>query len=185
MRDFVASKDKPVEGDFHTRECGLFAEHYAWLQRESGQMVPPRKAFNPSQARALLPYISLAEIRGPRFVFVRLVGTNTVNRTHIDSTGRNLIEMLPEHMREWSWGQLVHVTETPCGLTFLCKEDYEHVSLWVEVLSFPLADADGAPRFILTLAAEVDRQKLALRGDQAMQIGEHTNYRYIDIGCGT
>ena len=184
MRDIVASEDKAVAVGFQTAECGLFAEHYAALQRDSGQVVPPRKAFNPSHARALLPYVSLMELKDPKLALVRLVGTAIVNRTRVDSTGRNLLDMLPDQSREWSWDHLKRMTGTPCGSTFLSKEDYEHVSLWVEVVSFPLADTDGSARFILSLAVEVDRRQLALRGSQAMQIGELSSYRYIDIGEG-
>lgn len=184
MRDFVASGGKAVAVEFQTAECGLFAEHFAELQQSTGRVVPDRKAFSPSQARALLPYVSLIELKDPKLALVRVVGTAIVNRTHVDNTGRNLLDFLPEQSREWSWDHLKRLAETPCGSTFLSKEDYEHVSLWVEVVSFPLADADGAPSFILSLAVEVDRQQLAVRGNQAMQIGELSSYRYIDIGEG-
>ncbi|MFZ1990520.1 MAG: PAS domain-containing protein [Alphaproteobacteria bacterium] len=184
MRDIVASEDKLVAGSFQTRECGLFAEHYASLQRDTGLTVPPRKTFDPSNARALLPYLSIIEIKEPKLALVRLVGTAIVNRTRIDNTGRNLLDMLPEQSRDWSWGHFKRITDTPCGSTFLSKEDYADVSLWIEVVSFPLADAEGLPRFILSLSVEVDRQQLALRGSQAMQIGELNSYRYIDIGDG-
>jgi len=182
MRDIVASDDKLVAATFQTPECGLFAAHYASLQRDTGLVVPPRKAFNPAKARALLPYVSLLEIKEPKLALVRLVGTAIVNRTRIDNTGRNLLDMLPEQSRDWSWGHFKRLTDTPCGSTFLSKEDYEHVSLWIEVVSFPLADMDGVARFILSLSIEVDRQQLALRGSQAMQIGELSGYRYLDIG---
>jgi len=184
MRDIVASEGKLVAGSFQTRECSLFAEHYASLQRDTGRAVPPRKAFDPSRARTLLPYLSILEIKEPKLALVRLVGTAIVNRTRIDNTGRNLLDMLPEQSRDWSWGHFKRITETPCGSTFLSKEDYEHVSLWIEVVSFPLADVEGAARYILSLSVEVDRQQLAFRGSQAMQIGELSSYRYIDIGCG-
>ena len=184
MRDFVASEGKAIAIQFQTAECGLFAEHYAALQRDTRWVMPPRKAFNPSQARALLPYVSLMELKDPQFALVRLVGTAIVNRTRIDSKGRNLLDLLPEQSREWSWDHLRRITETPCGSTFLSKEDYEHVSLLVEVVSFPLADIDGVASFILSLAVEVDRQQLALRGSRAMQIGELSSYRHIDIGEG-
>ncbi len=115
----------------------------------------------------------------------RLVGTAIVNRTRIDNTGRNMMEILPAEMRDWSWQHFNRMISTPCGSTFLSKEDYEHVSALIEVVSFPLADGDGVARFILSLSVEIDHQRLALRGEQAMQIVELSGYRYIDIGNGT
>jgi len=184
MRDFVASKDKLVAGGFYTRECAQFAELYAALQRQSGEVVPPRKAFSPSQApRTLLPYVSLIELREPKLALVRLVGTAIVNRVGFDSTGSNMLDTLPEPARDWSWNNLQHVVGTPCGLTFVFKEDYERVSLWVEVVSFPLA-LDDKPALVVSLSVEVNRQQLPLRGERAMQMGDVSCYRHIDIGKG-
>jgi len=170
---------------FRTRECALFLELYQGLQRSTGELVPPRKSFDPAAARALLPYVSIMEIREPRLALVRLVGTAIVNRTHIDNTGRNMLDLLPDEAREWSWSHFRRLLDTPCGCTFVSREDFEFASVFVEIVSFPMADTDGTRRFVLSLSVEVDRDGLVLRGDQAMQIGGLSAYRYIDIGAGT
>ena len=171
--------------DFRTRECSLFAALYRGLQDQTGELVPPRKAFSPSAARAFLPYVSIFEIHEPRLALVRLVGTAIVSRTHIDNTGRNMLDLFPREARDWSWGHFRRVLDTPCGCTFLSQEDYEHASVLIEIVSFPFSDLGSKPQFIVSLSIEIDRQELMLRGDQAMQIGELHGYRYLDIGAGT
>jgi PAS domain len=146
--------------------------------------VPPRRTFNPASARAVLPYVSMIEIKEPRIAQVRLVGTAIVNRTRIDNTGSNMMDLLPPETQEWSWNHFRRLLETPCGCTFLAQEDYERTSVLIEIVSFPLADQDNRPQFIVSLSIETDRQNLMLRGDQAMHIADLHGYRYIDIGAG-
>jgi len=169
---------------FRTREVELFTELYRGLQLQTGQIVPPRKMFSPAEARSLLPYVSIMEIKEPGLALVRLVGTAIVNRTRIDNTGRNMLDLFPPETRGWSWDHFRRLLDTPCGCTFLSREDYENARVLVEVASFPLADQDGKAVFIVSLSVEIDRQSLMLRGEAAMQIAELHNYRYIDIGAG-
>jgi len=90
---------------FWTREAGLFCAYFRTLQEETGRLVPPRKAFTPTLARPLLPYLSILEVKSPELLLVRLVGTAIVNRTHFDNTGGNITVtfVAAESTKEITW----------------------------------------------------------------------------------
>ena len=182
--DIVAYPSKVIASSLHTTEGARFIETYWALQRHTGKLVPPRQAFNPSLAKSLLPHMGIIEVREPRLALIRLVGTGIVNRTRINNTGRNLMERLPAALRETTWQHLTCMINTPCGSAFLSKEANGYVSALIETVCLPLADTDGTARFIFSVSTTIDRQQLARRDEQEMQIAEQHDYRFIDISDG-
>ena len=169
---------------FWTREAGLFCAYFRTLQEETGRLVPPRKAFTPTLARPLLPYLSILEVKSPELLLVRLVGTAIVNRTHFDNTGGNMLDLMPPAIRQEAVAGFRELLDKPCGATYVSNEDYQNGPIPIEIVSFPFADDEGVPRFIISLSIEIDRQELMLRGDQRMALSAIFDKRMIDIGAG-
>jgi len=169
---------------FWTREAELFCRDYRRLQLETGQIVPPRKAFTPATARAPLPYLSILEFKSPQLLLVKLVGTAIVNRTRIDNTGRNMLDLMPPELRADAIAGFRELLDTPCGATYISHENYGDVAIPIEILSFPFADAAGRPTLIISLSVETDRQELMLRGEDPMALSTIFSKRTIDLGAG-
>ena len=160
-----------------------FFNLFGSLQRETGRLVPPRKSLGLAASRTFAPYLSILEIREPKTALVRIVGTAIVSRTHIDNTGKNWFELFPAESIDPIWQAFRHMLDTPRGSLVFAKEEYQR-SVVIEVLSFPFADDDGVPRFIVSTTAQVDINDLMLRGDEAMRPGEVMSEHLLDIGAG-
>jgi hypothetical protein len=179
----AAAAAEPAAG-FCTDEAERFAEAFGALQIKTGCLVPPRRAFNPSAMRTLLPYIALLETQDPETILVRLVGTAVINRGRVDMTGKNVLDFYPDGEREGARQHHFHMLNKPCGSTFFSREEFDAVTTFTEIVNYPLADDSGNARFILGIAVETNRRELMLRGDSAMQISAFTGQRYLDIGAG-
>jgi len=169
---------------FVTAEAGQFAQAFRALQQQTGALVPARRAFAPSAVRSLLPYVALLEMQGPDHIFVRLVGTAVINRSRVDMTGKNLLDFYPESDRDRARRHHIRMLQTPCGSTFLSREEFGSMTSFTEIVNYPLADDAGKARFILGIAVETNRRELMLRGEAAMQISALLDQRYLDIGAG-
>ncbi|MFZ1988862.1 MAG: PAS domain-containing protein, partial [Alphaproteobacteria bacterium] len=133
---------------FVTAEAGLFAQAFHALQQRTGTLVPSRRAFAPSAVRTLLPYLGLLELQGPDHILVRLVGTAVINRGRVDMTGKNLLDFYPESERDRARRHHLRMLQTPCGSTFLSREEFGPMTTLVEIVNYPLADDAGEARFI-------------------------------------
>jgi hypothetical protein len=181
----MAAAIAPIDAlGFHTAEGERFAAQFHELQKQTGAIVPPRAAFQPSSMRKLLPYLAMLEVQGPEVILVRLVGTAIINRGRVDMTGKNLLDFYPPAERDWAMRHHLRMLKTPCGSTFLSREDFGDVANYTEIVNYPLADEAGAARFILGIAVETSRRELLMRGDAQMQISAFSNQRFLDIGAG-
>ena len=179
-----AETAKTAPETFVTAEAGQFAQAFHALQQRTGALVPSRRAFAPSSVRGLLPYLGLLEMQGPDHIFVRLVGTAVINRGRVDMTGKNLLDFYPETERDRARQHHIRMLQTPCGSTFLSREEFGPKTIFTEIVNYPLADDSGEARFILGIAVETDRRELMLRGEESMQISALVDQRYLDIGAG-
>jgi PAS domain len=170
--------------DFWTEEARSFCRSFRDLQKQTGAIVPPRKALTASSAKRFLPYLSILEFKSPELMTVRLVGTAIVNRTHIDNTGRNMFDLMPPQMRLEAAQGFEELLTTPCGATYVSLENYQNGSAPIEIVSFPFNDASGKTCLIVSLSVETDRQELLLRGEEQMVLGAVLDKRLIDIGAG-
>jgi hypothetical protein len=179
-------KSKPTESPlrFWTREGTLFHDFYCALQAETGHTVPLRSALDPRQARAFLPYLCIQEVISLDEVRLRHVGTIVVNRMGFDPTGRNIFEVMTPEQKQAGWEHLRKLLDQPCGSSLVVDEPYENKDIRCEVVSFPFADEDGVPRYVVSLCVETDTQDLAVRGDSARRIGDVLATQMIDIGAG-
>lgn len=180
----LAAIAKNLPKTFVTDEASRFAEAFHALQQKTGMLVPSRRAFSPSSMRGLLPYLALLEMQSRDAILVRLVGTAVINRGRVDMTGKNLLDFYPEGERERASRHHTRMLQTPCGSTFLSREEFGPVTTYVEIVNYPLADDAGEARFILGIAVETNRRELMLRGEGPMQISALVDQRYLDIGAG-
>jgi hypothetical protein len=171
-------------GGFLTHQGAQFATYYGDVLKRTGHTMPRRSDFKPNDARAFLPYLFIQEVIDPDTVIFRHVGTVIVSRTGADGTGMNFFDVVPPEVREHSWLHLRHLLDTPCGSRVVATEPYQDKHLVTEMVSFPFADKNGTPRFVIATSAEVSLQELALRGNYTLQFGQVISFEYLDTGHG-
>ena len=128
-------------------------------------------------------YLNLLEIKSPRVATVRILGTAIVNRTQIDNTGRNIFDLYPPERHQPVSEIFQRILQTPCGAVADLVE-YLHSPIAIEVVSFPLANAEGVPIYIGSVMVERDREKLAFAADVQMRSRAGLKIEYLDIGAG-
>jgi hypothetical protein len=129
-------------------------EMYAyWRAKRVGDALPRRDAIDPSEIKALLPHIVIAEVLdgGRRFRY-RLAGTHVVQAFGFELTGRHMDEVLEGEPLAF----LVGAYERVCaeGRPLFTESRYRAANgtdLLITRLILPLAESGGAVRQIMTL----------------------------------
>ena len=161
-----------------------FYDLFKSLQRDCGQLVPPRKSLTLAACKPFALYLSILEMREPHVAIVRLTGTANVNRTRIDNTGKNWFEIFAENDRPPIWAAFRRILDTPHGSLVFAREQYER-SIAIEVLTFPFADDTGKPTFIVSTTTQLELKDLLMRGEDSMVPSFPEREFFLDIGAGT
>ena len=114
MRNDPPSSDAPASGvrdsvrpgpDIAAIQSPLVHELYGyWDAKRDGRTMPRKSDIDPSEIKALLPYVLLAEFAGePVRLRYRLVGTEVVTVYGMDFTGRWLDELDFGDQLETGW----------------------------------------------------------------------------------
>jgi hypothetical protein len=179
--DAPAKANRPAAWTEQGRE---FEALYRSVQKDNSVLVPPRTALTLSVLRRLAPYFRLLEILPPNTALIRILGTAIVNRTRLEHTGKNLLDSFSQETKGQSWRHFQHLLDVPCGAILRFEEEYTH-SVGIEVVSFPLVDAQGVARYIGSTVVELDQDALLDRGDGAMHGRALLTEQFVDIGSGT
>ena len=166
-----------------TRPGQAFFDLFKAIQAESGCLVPLRKSLTLPASKPFAPYLSILEMREPYVAIVRIIGTANVNRTRVDNTGKNWFDMFPAETRPDIWRAFWLILDTPRGSLVFAHEDYER-SIGIEVLTFPFADDNGVPTYIVSTTTQLELRDLVLRGEDAMRPSLPDAEYFIDIGAG-
>lgn len=96
VEDPPAGTANPLGWMLVTAHAHALSEHY--VARRGDAAVMPRAAFNPAEAKALLPRLFILELHSPRNIRIRLCGTCLSDRVGRDLTGLNWLDLIaPEH----------------------------------------------------------------------------------------
>jgi hypothetical protein len=179
-----AASPHAIDGSlFRTPESASFAHVYRQLQDETGQLVPARKLLKLSRVPRVAPYFGIFEFISPETIMVRLVGTGFVRRTGIDNSGRNMLDLCPPELREWTSQHFSRMLKTPCGSVCISREAYGAAHMLTEVVSFPFADATGETKLIISSSIPMQRKDFP-ELTEGMKIGGFHDLSYLDIGAG-
>ena len=160
-----------------------FLDLFKSLQKQNGCLVPPRKSLTLPASKPFAAYLSILEMHEPYVAIVRLIGTANVNRTRLDNTGKNWFDIFPPEARADIWNAFRLILDTPRGSLVYAHEDYER-SIAIEVLTFPFADENGVPAYIISTTTQLELKDLILRGEDSMRPSMPDAEYFIDIGGG-
>jgi len=159
-----------------------FFEAFCRLRRSTSSLVPPRKSLTLSVARRFAAHLAIIEAREPMTAHVRLVGTAIVQRTGIDNTGKNWLDLFSPEAREFVWQRIRRLCDTPLGVRALIREQHTYPVI-IETLNLPFARDDGTPSFMISTAVPLDLGTLSDRGKFLTQDGGYMEEQFIELGA--
>lgn len=162
-------------------ESHAFLDNWRALQAGAGG-VPPKAAFDPTRIPALLPQVVLYERRARDDFHIRLIGTAVVERIGREATGANVLELIAPEASGLVAQILNRVLDAPCGHASVVEDVYPSGRRQrVEVLRLPLADADGVPRFIVSLTQPLDVVGYSDSGDRPILLAQPVESRFFAL----
>ena len=172
------------ELEIKTEEArALFA---AWQNWRGDALMPSRDDMVLSDITALMPYLTLLEIRSPDEFIVRLAGTAILEATGFELTGTNYLDLAAPELRPLRSARVWRQAQQPCGSLMHNRHGPGGgFDRWVEVLSLPMraANSEGPIQF-LGVTAMID-PGLLLLGDFVSEVAKVADrFTSIDIGAG-
>jgi hypothetical protein len=146
--------------------------------------MPGRRDFNPTAIRRLLPYLSIADVRGPRDVRLRLVGTAHRDRLGRETTGCDALEELPEIHRETRAYMTWQIVTWPCGYYGRGLMDALSANVPHELVMLPMTPAMEGEAVILLLSIMVPLHGRRWRDIEDPMEENVASECFFDIGAG-
>lgn len=161
----------------------LFA---AWKTWRGDALLPSRADMRLSDIVALLPMISVLEIRSPQEIVFRLAGTAITAAVGFELKGMNYLEMTKPEIRPHRSARLLSLARQPCGgLAHNVRAVDDGGSAGIEIMVLPIrpAENDGALQ-LLSISALTD-PGVMLGGDIKAQLDKVADqFSYLDVGAG-
>lgn len=161
----------------------LFA---AWQNWRGDALLPSRDDMVLSDITALMPFLTLLEIRSPEQFIFRLAGTAILEATGFELTGTNYLDLTSPNLRPLRSARVWRKAQQPCGALMQNRHRGSgEIERWIEVLSLPLrtVEPDGPVQF-LSVTAMIDPGELLLE-DFITEVAKVADrFTYIDIGAG-
>lgn len=171
---------------FHDYWNQLLLARRAIERPEPGEcLVPRRQDFDPMKVHRQLPHVYITEWRADHEMEVRLSGTALDDTAGRALTGSNYFDTVgPKEMPFFS-GVIKAVVKQPCGMKMRRTVTLKDGSAYqLRSLSFPLADREGAVRYIVGMMNVIRDIPMSTFEEAAHARSEVHDVTFIDIGAG-
>ncbi len=159
----------------------------AWQGWRGDRLIPRHGDLDPASIPAILPRITLFEVRSSTEVTIRLAGTQYARELGHDPTGENYLASLSEPARTVRGRRLLALATHPCGsmVTFVRPRERGGPRI-TDALTLPLAPNDESEPEML-ISVYQNRPEGVRAGD--MLVPEFftvvtRDFHLIDIGAG-
>jgi hypothetical protein len=156
-----------------------------WDALRGDRLLPKRSEIDPAALVAILPYVSIVEVRDPDTMVYRLCGTALRDIMGIEATGLNMLDLAPpEGRRQRAYRNWVAATR-PCATAYELSLTYPSGAIYAhEGVSLPVAPPEpGAPSLLLRAFAPIPGVIWYNRREMPRAAGEY-DFRFVDIGAG-
>jgi hypothetical protein len=167
-----------------TEPCARLLAH--WDALRGDRLLPRRGEIDPAALVAILPFVSIVEVRDPDIMIYRLCGTALRDIMGFEATGLNMLDLAPgEGRRQRAYRNWVAATR-PCATAYEMNLTYPSGAVYAhEGVSLPVASRDGdMPALLLRAFAPIPGMIWYNRADVPRAAGEY-DFRFLDIGAGT
>ena len=156
-----------------------------WDALRGDRLLPSAAEIDPAALVAMLPWVSIVEIRDPDTMIYRLSGTALRDIMGIEATGLNMLDLAPAarppaaRLSQLGRGDPACATAYEMNLTYPSGAIYTH-----EGISLPIAaPTPGAPALLLRAFAPIPGMIWYNRAEMPRAAGEY-DFRFVDIGAG-
>jgi len=149
-------------------------------------VVPQRRAFNPMKIHRYLQHVYIGELKSDEILEVRLSGTAIDEAAGFSLKGGNYLDICPPEEHSFFIDISKAVVGWPCGMTMTRSVTLKNGRVHqLQSLSFPLADREGVPRYIVGVANVAKDIAHGGYPQPETVISEIKEFKFIDIGAGT
>jgi hypothetical protein len=156
-----------------------------WDARRGNRLLPGRAEIDPAALVAVLPWLSIVELRDPDTLIYRLSGTALRDILGLEATGRNMLDLVPPaSRRQRAYRNWVAATR-PCATAYEMNLIYPSGAVYAhEGIALPMAPArPGGPALLLRAFAPIPGMIWYNRAEMPRAAGEY-DFRFVDIGAG-
>jgi len=147
--------------------------------------IPKRQSFNPMKIHRYLQHVYIGELKSDELLEVRLSGTAIDEAAGFSLKGGNYLDICPPSEHKFYVAICKAVVGWPCGMKMVrsitLKDGRVHQ---FTSLSFPLADRDGVPRYIVgmaNIAKDISHGSFPHPDSVTSQIND---FKFLDVGAG-
>jgi hypothetical protein len=159
--------------------------HEFWFALPKRDLLPDRRALDPTLITRLLPSIMILDLTDPPAVRFRLAGTAIVDRYGFNPKGKDFLDLVEEENRE-QVGQILRLAARhPFAIHSVLNSKFGNgLQVEVEALAFPFraGERDDVQMISISQPLEAD-VRLDERPDSLSQV-EASKFRFIDLGAG-
>lgn len=156
-----------------------------WNDLRGTDTVPKKSSFDPLKVPSLMAVMSVTQWIPPDKLYLRLMGTDIVEQTHMETTGSNLLDLIYEPQRPMVMTFSAALFSTPAigsVKTNRCFASGKKVE--VKFGFFPFRRDAGEPDIAVGVhKADLEANKRVASHDQ-LKHAEVLAYSFVDIGNG-
>jgi len=166
-----------------TEACARLLAYWDGLRGD--RLLPTRREIDPAGLVAVLPYLSIVEIRDPDTMIYRLSGTALRAIMGIEATGRNMLDLAPQDKRLQRAYRNWTAATRPCATAYEMNLAYPSGAVYAhEGISLPVAAPQAdQPALLLRAFAPIPGMIWYNHAEMPRAAGEY-EFRFIDIGAG-
>lgn len=156
-----------------------------WDRLRGDRLMPQRSGLDPAELKAILPYLTILEVRARDTLIYRLAGTAIRDMVGTELTNRNLLDFTPSTSRAVrSWRHWTIAT-LPCGAFYHLPLTYSGGAVNMhEGLLLPMApDRAGSPPLLLGVLTPIQGNHW-LNQNAAPLFDIAPDINFVDIGAG-
>ncbi len=156
-----------------------------WNELRGTHSVPVKSTFDPLRVSSLMAVMSVTQWTPPDKLYLRLMGTDIVEQTHIETTGTNLLDIVYEPQRPMVMAHSAALFSTPAiGLVKTNRCFTSGKTVEVKFAFFPFRrDAGEQDIAIGVHKADLEANRRGAQGDP-LKYAEVLAYNFLDIGNG-
>lgn len=175
---------EPLEDHFVSKQCKTFLEQ--WKVWRGANVAPRRDDVRMEDLGDALPKMVEMELVSPTLCHIHFYGSDLVEISGVDLTGKNLFESSPPKQRPLRIARFQEFEKFPCGSLARVKTTMSNDNIMIrEMLSLPiLPNRDAGNMRLLNVSVPLDDYKWQTPVQEEHVLPVATDFHFIDIGAG-
>lgn len=164
-------------------------EYWHSVRPEGG--LPCRADIDPAKLKPCLSHMFIYDLEAPDFIRVKIFGTSVVDWLGAEPTGKNLLDFMPETLRDVYIRFFATILGHPCGAIGTYHIPPRSAGLMIKYLHLPMRDAEGQTCMIVggaEYSSDAETELHLARPDSIegdLSKPQLISLIFLDLGFGT